>query len=197
MHTTPPIPAGPTPKTWTRDEYYRLADCGWFQDERTELIGGEIFVVSPQKFLHAATVDCVVKLLHDRIGKDFWVRAQLPLFCRNDSEPEPDVSVVRGTRASYDDHPRTAVLVVEVSNTSLALDRTDKASLYASAGIADYWIINLVDEVLEVHRDPAVDIQQPFGHAYRSVQTYQRADTIAPLAAPESEISVGDLLPKK
>ena len=90
MHTTPPIPDAATLKTWSRDEYYRLADCGWFQDERTELIGGRIYVVSPQSFLHAAAVDCVAKLLHDRMGETFWVRSQLPLFCSADSEPEPD-----------------------------------------------------------------------------------------------------------
>ena len=196
MHLTKPIPAGPTLKTWSRDEYYRLAECGWFQSERTELIGGRIYVVSPQSFLHASMVDCIAKLLHDRMGDSFWVRSQLPLFCTTESEPEPDVSVVRGTRSSYDDHPRTAVLLVEVSNSSLAIDRTEKTGLYASAGIEDYWIVNLVDGVLEVHRDPTCDDQQPFGHTYRSVQTLQPADTIAPLAAPESNISVGDLLPK-
>ena len=195
MHLTKPIPAGPTPKTWSRDEYYRLADCGWFQNERTELIAGRIYVVSPQSFLHAAAVDCVAKLLHDRMGETFWVRSQLPLFCSADSEPEPDVSVVRGTRSSYDDHPRTAVLIVEVSNTSLAFDRADKASLYASFGIEDYWIINLVDRVLEVHRDPDDDDQQPFSHTYRNVQTLQPTDKISPLAASDSKISVGDLLP--
>ena len=197
MHTTPPIPDAGTLKTWSRDEYYRLADCGWFQDERTELIGGRIYIVSPQKSRHFWVMEKSARRLEQIFGAGYWVRRQGPLSLSESSEPEPDIAVVAGDFDNYDsdpDHPTTASLIVEVSNTTLAFDRSDKASLYASFGIEDYWIINLVDRVLEVRRDPAVDDQQPFGHTYRSVRTLQPTDTISPLAAPDSAIPVNDLL---
>ena len=200
MHTTPPIPDAATLKTWSRDEYYRLADCGWFQDERTELIGGRIYVVSPQKSRHFWIMENAARRLEKVFGAGYWVRRQGPLTLSESSEPEPDISIVAGDFEEFDndpDHPKAASLIVEVSNTSLAFDRHDKASLYASFGVEDYWIINLVDGVLEVHREPTADQQQPFGYTYRSVRTLQRTDTIAPLAAPDSEIVVGDLLPNK
>ena len=194
MHLTKPISSGPTLKTWTRDEYYRLAECGRFQSERTELIGGRIYVVSPQQFAHSIAVYQTTKALERIFCDGFWVRSQLPLHLDDMSEPEPDVSVAAGDPASFSDHPTAAVLIVEVSNSSLAIDRTEKAGLYASAGIEDYWIVNLVDGVLEVHRDPVADQQQPFGHTYRSVRTLQPTDAVSPLASPDAAILVRDLL---
>ena len=196
MHTTPPILDAATLKTWTRDEYYRLADCGWFQSERTELIGGQIYIIKPLEFSRSMSLYRTAEVLNGVFFDGYWVRFRGPLHLDVNSEPDPGISVVAGDLDYYDHHPTTALLVVEASTETLAFDRSEKSSLYASAGIEDYWIINLVDGVLEVHRDPTCDEQQPFGHTYRSVQTLQPADTIAPLAAPESNISVGDLLPK-
>jgi Uma2 family endonuclease len=121
---------------------------------------------------------------------------QGPLDLGPYSEPEPDVAVVPGPRARYaTQHPRTAVLVVEVSDTTLAYDRTHKASLYAAAGIEDYWIINLVDGQVEVRRDPVPDPIQPHGHTYATLTVLRPPASVAPLAAPGAGLAIADLLP--
>jgi Uma2 family endonuclease len=112
------------------------------------------------------------------------------------SKPEPDLAVVVGSFNDYKRiHPATATLVVEVSDSTLATDRTTKAALYARAGIEDYWIVNLPDGVLEVHRQPAPMTGQPLGHHYRSIIRLTAADTLSPLARPASAIVVASLLP--
>ena len=92
-------------------------------------------------------------------------------------------------------HPKTALLVIEVSDTTLPFDRNRKASLYAAAGIADYWIINLMDRQLEVLRQPIADASAPHGLTYGQTQILKSGEAIAPLAAPTSQIAVTDLLP--
>jgi Uma2 family endonuclease len=105
------------------------------------------------------------------------------------SEPEPDLSVVVGSWKDYrETHPSSAVLVVEVADTSLEYDRDRKGSLYARARIADYWIINLPEQCVEVYRDPEQGI-------YRSRRRFMPGEKISPLAAPDATINVADLLP--
>jgi Uma2 family endonuclease len=87
------------------------------------------------------------------------------------------------------------MLVIEVADTSLAFDRSSKASIYARAGIADYWIVNLIDRLLEVYRDPAPDAATSLGFAYRQRLTFGADDGVAPLAFPHATIAVADLLP--
>jgi Uma2 family endonuclease len=133
----------PQPRKWSREEYYHLGNLGFFRNQRVERIGGAIMVRSPQTWPHASTTDRVAVVLRGGFGPAAWVRTEMPLEFGLTSDPEPDVSVVPGRIEDYTDHPTTALLVVEVSDTSLAFDRGDKASLYAAAGIADYWIVNL------------------------------------------------------
>jgi Uma2 family endonuclease len=104
------------------------------------------------------------------------------------------VSVVAGRREDYADHPRAAVLVVEVSDTTLATDRTRKMSLYAAAGVPDYWIVNLTDGRLEVYRDPVPDPAQPSGHRYASVAALAPADAVTPAGLPGVAVPVAALL---
>src|SRR5262249_23775846 len=105
-------------------------------------------------------------------------------------------AVVAGAPRDYRDaHPATAVLIVEVAETSLRYDRTQKASLYARSDIAEYWIVNLPDRQLEVYRDPQPDAAQPFGFGYASVRILGEQDRVSPLAAPGVAIAVADLLP--
>jgi Uma2 family endonuclease len=127
----------------------------------------------------------------------YWIRVHAPLWLGNDSEPEPDVAVTKGAESDYSDihHPTTALIVIEVAQTSLAVDRADKASLYASAGIADYWILNLQDRQLEVHRKPVKGAEQRFGHRYSKITILKSGDSISPLAAKTRRIAVADLLP--
>jgi Uma2 family endonuclease len=113
-----------------------------------------------------------------------------------ESEPEPDLSVVAGDpRASSLSHPADPVLIVEVADTSLAFDREHKSGLYARAGVADYWIVNLVDRELEIYRDPVVAPLAPFGWQYGQRRVLGAAAAIFALAAPSARISVADLLP--
>jgi Uma2 family endonuclease len=196
MQTTLTAPTvEPTPRRWTRAEYYHMGDLGFFRGQRVELIEGEIMVLSPQHWPHTSTVDRVDEVLRRVLGTTgFWVRTQFPLNLGT-SDPEPDVSVVVGRREDYSDHPTTAALLVEVSESSLAYDRTRKASLYARAGIADYWIVNLVDRQVEVRRDPRPDPSQHYGHGYASVLVLVPPAVVNPLAAPHVSIAVADLLP--
>ena len=110
------------------------------------------------------------------------------------SEPEPDIAVVRGRIEDYRDaHPTSPVLVVEVADSSLARDRGRKGSLYARAGVPDYWIVNLTDGVLEIYRDPRRTAAGRW--RYAAVRVGKPRATVSPLAAPRARIRVADLLP--
>ena len=191
----PNVAAEPQPHRWSKEEYYRLGKVGFFEGQRTELIDGEIFVVSPQNFPHAITTDRVATVLRKALGADYWVRTQLPQDTGRTSLPEPDISVVPGPPERYRDHPSQAVLVVEVSDTSLSFDRKRKAAHYAAAGVPDYWIVNLKQRQLEIFRDPQPDSSQAGRWRYQNQTTLTLADTISPLQLPTASISVASMLP--
>jgi Uma2 family endonuclease len=188
---------GSAPHLWTREEYHRLGEAGILRaDERVQLIEGEIIEMSPQKARHALAVLKVERVLRRIFGRRFHVRSQLPLAVGPNGEPEPDVAVVAGKPEDYaEDHPKTAALVVEVSDTTLRMDRVYKASLYARAGIAEYWVLNLVTQLLEVNRDPTPDARAQYGYAYKTRRTVEATGSITPLAAPGKPVKVADLLP--
>ena len=124
------------------------------------------------------------------------VRGQLPVALDQESEPEPDVSVVPGSFRDYPhSHPARAGLVVEIADSSLALDRGEKAGLYARARVPEYWIVNLVDHALEVYRDPAPDAGAPLGWRYTTRAALGREETVTPAGAPAAVIAVADLVP--
>jgi len=182
-------------RRWTRKEYGRLIDVGVLhEDDPVELLQGRLVVAEPQHTPHATSIDLVGEALRQAFGAGWRVRVQLPLGLGADSEPEPDVAVVRGDARDFlADHPATAALVVEVADASLELDRRLKARIYARAGITDYWIVNLIDRVVEVHRDPVVAGRRR--SRYRDVTTVAAGERIVPLAAPFSSILIADLLP--
>ncbi len=184
-------------RRWTRAEYDRLIELGVFHPgEAVELIGGELLVSEPQGSAHYTAIGLVEDALRAALGPGWLVRSQGPIALDCDSEPEPDVAVIRGARRDYGrEHPTRPVLVVEVADSSLALDRQHKGSLYARAGVIDYWILNLVDRVLEVHRRPIPDPATPFGWRYASTEVLAPGSSAAPLAAPAARIAVSDLLP--
>ena len=169
----------------------------WKPEERLELIEGEVIVkVTPQESRHSTGTRLSDIALNRIFTTGYDVRTQLPLVFGPHSKPEPDVAVVTGPARDYSRaHPTTAVLIIEVSDSTLRYDRAVKAALYALHGIADYWILNLNERVLEAHRLPAPMTDQPFGHGYRSVLRYTETDGVAPLAAPQSLISIANLLP--
>jgi Uma2 family endonuclease len=182
-------------RRWRRIEYEQMIDRGIFQPgERLELIGGQLLVREPQGGRHALGIEIVAEALREAFGVAARVRVQLPIALDEESEPEPDVSVVGGPLMDADAAlPSGALLIVEVSDSSLTLDRTEKASLYARAGIADYWILNLAERVLEVHREPAPGSTALYGWRYRMVHRLAAGDVVSPLAAPRSQIPVARL----
>ncbi len=189
----------PPPRTrrWSRCEYERLVELGVFQPgERLELLDGLLVVREPQGSRHAAAIRRVLAALRRALGDAWQIDSQLPIALDDDSEPEPDVVVVPLDPTAYRDvHPSRTVLIVEIAETSYRIDREHKAGLYARAGIADYWIVDLAHGVVEVHREPEALPDAPHGWRYRSAATLRPPATVAPLAAPDSLIRVADLLP--
>ncbi len=188
--------AGARARRFNKGEYYRLGELGFFQGQRVELIEGRLMVLSPQGPTHSAIVDQVARALESIFGPGHWVRRQYPLDLGQTTEPEPDVSVVQGTLQQFmNNHPTSAVLLVEVSDTTLSYDRRRKGSLYARAGIDDYWIVNLRRRRLEVYRAPIPDATRPHGHRYSSRTDLLPPAFVSPLALPAASVGVAALLP--
>jgi Uma2 family endonuclease len=185
-----------TLRRWKRVEYDRLVNLGVFEGEPIELIGGQLVVAEPQYPYHASAISAADYAVRAILPPGWIVRIQLPVSLDDESEPEPDLVVVRGRPADYrDSHPARPVLAVEVAESSLDFDRQHKGSLYARAEIQDYWIVNLVDRILEVYRDPGPDSSAAYGWRYRSVTTLAPPAVVVPLAFTATQVAVLDLLP--
>jgi Uma2 family endonuclease len=184
-------------RRWTRVEYDRLIDVGILRPgDPVELLGGELMVAEPQGSRHYTSVGLVEDALRTAFGAGWVIRSQGPLALDDESEPEPDVAVVPGTWRDYSgEHPARPVLVVEVSDSSLSLDRERKGSLYARAGLDDYWIVNLVEGVLEIYRQPVAEASAIFGWRYASRTVLGPDASATPIAAPTVAIAVRALLP--
>src|SRR5262245_15851941 len=180
---------------WSREEFHQMSDLGWFDEKRVELIDGEIIEMPVAKPPHVTALSLAEEALLAAFGTGFWIRTQAPLNLGPESEPEPDLSVVPGGPRDYPEHPTTTLLLVEVSETTLYLDRNRKGPLYARAGLADYWIVNLVNRQLEVYRNPVADSSAPSGFRYADVTIHGPGDFVSPLAAPPARVAVADLLP--
>jgi Uma2 family endonuclease len=182
-------PALAQPRLWTRAEYDSMVEAGIFgPDDKIELIEGEIVPMSPQKSPHATGVALAQEALRQVFVLGAHCRCQAPLAVSADSEPEPDLAVVAGSiRDHVNAHPSTALLVIEISDTTLAFDRSVKKRLYARAGIPEYWIVNLVERKVEVHREPEGDEYTRSFHA-------KPGERVSPLGAT-AEVAVDDLLP--
>ena len=184
-------------RRWTRQEYERMVDAGVLtENDRVELIGGEILTVTPQKSADATAVVLAGDALRSVLTPKLHVRPQLPLALGDDSEPEPepDIAVVQGSTREYRDaHPQSALLIIEVSGSTLAFDRHVKGSLYARENVAEYWIVNLVESVVEVYRDPAGDPTARFGWSYGRSARFTRTDSI--VSPFGGAVLVADLLP--
>lgn len=186
----------PQVHVWTREEYHRMAELGFFDGRRVELIEGQVIDMAAMKSPHAAAIDLVDEALKGVFGAGYYIRQQKPFVVGDISEPEPDVAVVPGTVRDYAEaHPTVAALIVEVADTSVSYDRKVKGSLYAKANVADYWILNLVKRQLEVYRQPVEDSQTDYGWRYGKTVTYQAGQQVAPLSVEGTAIAIADLLP--
>ena len=170
-------------RRFTRKEYHRMAETGILgRRERVELIRGEIVEMSPTGPRHSAFVDNLNRLLARRLPDDAIVRVQGPVALADDTEPQPDLAVLRVRDVPYKDRdawPEDALLVIEVAETSLAYDRSIKRRLYAEAGIAEYWVVDCAAETIEVHRGPGAegyrDREGRAGHARLHPQDHRGA----------------------
>jgi Uma2 family endonuclease len=187
------------PRIWRMSvsRYDRLAELGWFVNRHVELIEGRVIRMPAQAEPHVAGVSRAVRAISPIFGPGYYIRVQAPLVQGKYSKPEPDLAVVRGSEEQYlaQGTPTTALLVIEVSDATLEQDRGRKAAIYARSGIADYWIVNLINQQIEVHRAPVADRKHRFGFRYADIQLIKPPSSIAPLAAPGASISAADLLP--
>ena len=189
---TPPPKAGVRPFRWTREQYYRLGELGFFRGKRVERIRGEIIEMSPINWRHELGKIKTADALRAVFAGTGWVHQTGPMLLE-ESDPEPDVAAFPGKAIDYADHPTDPLLVVEVADTSLTYDTTTKVELYAEAGHPEYWVLDVADGKLLVFRDP-----YPIpagGHTYRTRLVLTPGDTVSPLAAPAVVVTVADLLP--
>lgn len=195
----PAIPsqaAGPQPYRWTITEYRELYKTGLFNDKKTMLLDGVLYVMVMPNPPHDVALNLAYEIVRALCPAGYHVRNQqgFDIGIRND--PGPDLAVVPGSvRDDAKQTPTTAIWIVEISDTTLRIDTTTKVELYATAQVPEYWVIDVNNRRLIVHRDPE---SQPAGlgaNAYRTRLTFGPNDTVAPLAAPGSPVKVADLLP--
>jgi hypothetical protein len=177
-------------RRFTRAEYYRMVEAGILGErDRVELIKGEIVEMSPIGRRHNAFVGNLNQLLVTRLAGRVivWVHSSIALA--EDTEPQPDLAVLRRGAVSYkerDAWAEDALLVIEVADSSLAYDRSTKLRLYAEAGIPEYWVVDCAAETVEVHRGPGPD-------SYREVTLVAGVATLRPQAFPDVELRTTDI----
>lgn len=192
----PMAPVGPQPYRWTCDEYQTLRRARRFNDRRVMLIDGVILTTPLANPPHNLSVGLIDDWLRMVFTTGYHVRNQMAFDVGTRNDPGPDLAVVVGSRRDFATRQATsAVLVVEVADSSLDLDTTTKAELYATAGMSDYWVIDLENCQLLVFRGPAPLPSGLGATAYRTRQTFGPKDTVAPLANPTAMVKVADLLP--
>ncbi len=178
-------------RTFTVDEYHQMIDAGVLtEDDRVELLEGEIVKMTAMGSPHAGCVDRLNRLFNRRVGDEAIVRIQSPIQLSEISEPEPDVALLRPRPDFYaESHPEPGevLLVVEVAETSVRYDRDTKIPAYGRAGIAEAWLVDLAGEVIEVYTDPSA-------HGYRKTRRLWRGDSLAPQAFPGLKVAVDDVL---
>lgn len=191
MHSTvneTPV-AAPMRRRLTVDEYHRMGEAGILgEDNRVELIDGELVTMAPIGSGHAYIVDLMTDSLVRQVPRNCLVRIQNPIQLGDFGEPEPDMAIVK--RQNYRlQHPQASdvLVLVEVAETSLKYDRTTKLRLYARFGIPEVWIIDVDGKRVEVYRTPQADAQ-----TYQDVRRYTKG-FVVPEAIPGIELRVADL----
>ena len=177
---------------FTVDEYHRMGDAGIFsEDDRVELLAGEIVEMSPIGPLHAGTVGRLTALFSSQLGTEVLVSVQNLLLLRTeDSEPQPDVVLLHPHPDFYTrSHPEAqdVYLVIEVADTSVVTDRDVKLPIYARAGVPEVWLLDVATQRLEVHRHPS-------SNGYQDVHSLQRGESVAPQAFPHLVLTIDALL---
>lgn len=169
-----------------RVEFDALGRQGVFDQERVELLYGMVVRMSPIGPRHNNAVDRLNKILVLALGDRARVRPGGSFAIGDDSEPLPDFSILE-PKDYLDDHPYAAFLIIEVSDSSVAQDRNVKALLYAEAGVPEYWIVNVVDRVIEIYRDPVKG-------KYTTTTVHARGDSVTMLRFPDVTVGVSDVI---
>ena len=176
---------------FTVDQYYKMLEAGILtEDKRVELIRGEIIKMSPIGIHHADCVDNLTELLILRLAKTVTVRVQNPVRLNDNSEPQPDISLLQrrqGFRQTQHPQPENVFLLIEVSDTTVKYDQEVKIPLYAENNILEVWLVNLTEKCLEVYREPTAN-------GYEIVQTFQRGETVTIQALPNVTFTVDEIL---
>jgi len=170
-----------------RAEYDRLVALGTFEGQRIELLRGALVAMSPQNEPHSGSIQALTAILTAGLRTRAQIRVQLPLAVSEDSEPEPDLAVVK-PGPTFDAHPSTALLVIEVAADSLRKDRAVKGALYAAAGVPEYWIVDLAGGAVEVYTEPGAE-------AYGRMTRHLRGEILRPAAFPDVEVPIAEILP--
>ncbi len=172
-----------------RVEYDKLAELGAFADERVELLYGMVVAMTPKGPPHESAVQRLTRIFIRAFEAHATVRVCASFAASDGSEPEPDMAVV--PLGDYDrEHPTMALLVVEVSQSSLALDLGAKARLYAECGVPEYWVVNLVDDLIEVHTEIVRG-------TYARVTPYRRGENLVLPGLSGTSVLVDEVLPPK
>lgn len=182
------LPPGLPYRPLKRVEYDRLVMEGYYTDERVELLFGMVIPMAPIDPAHVASTHRLADSLRHSISRRALVRVGAPLAASEISEPEPDVLVTPADYDQWHEHPTKALLVVEVSRSSLRIDKGPKALLYGLAEVDEYWIVNHVEGVVEVYRDR-------HNGEWRQRTTHQRGDVIRMVAFPDVEVVISEILP--
>jgi Uma2 family endonuclease len=178
-------------RRFTVDEYHKMGDAGVFtEDDRLELIDGEIIKMSPINIPHAVCVDLLTMLFASHLIGRGIVRVQNPIFIDDINEPQPDLALLKQRDYLHQhQHPGAGdiLLVIEVADTTVRLDRHQKIPRYAHAGIPEAWIVNITRQEVEVYSDP-------IGAKYRSIQRVGHGGVIILKAMPDVTVAVDDFL---
>ena len=176
---------------FTVQDYHRMIESGILdEDDRVELLAGQIVKMASKGTAHGAAVKRTEKLLENRLGNKVLVRLQDPVELNDNSEPEPDISVVIPDPFYYEDHhptPSEIYLIIEIADTTLRKDCGTKATIYAQSGITDYWVLNVNDRQLHVFREPSQE-------GYQSKLILGEDASISPLHFPDTFFMVRDML---
>jgi Uma2 family endonuclease len=193
----PPLLEEAQPHRFTLEEYLRMSELGFFEGRRVEFIDGEVLDMASQKDSHAYCVTRTANWGREVFDeRSHWVRVQMTLRAAG-SSPEPDIAILDVPPTPSDSYASAdrAVLLIEVADSTLLADTTSKMSLYASAGVRDYWVLSIPDRLLIMHRQPVRSAATRHGFAYAEVRRFACGELVSPLAAPSSSINPAQLLP--
>jgi len=180
---------------WTCDQFHQFGDRGLFDGRRAMLIDGEILTMPMAAPPHVTSLHLVAKFL-DRTFPDFYVRNQSALNVGTENDPGPDLAVVPGSIRDYATRQATtAILVVEIADSSLSFDRGPKSNLYAAANVQEYWVLDVNGRQLFIYREPVADVDAPRGWRYTTMQTFAETERVSPLVAPQASVLLSELLP--